>query len=60
MEEWWVERHREEINIVANRLYEIRQRYCQPDDPKANFLRAIEIVAEKYDILTSHNRNPMA
>ena len=56
MEEWWVDRHRKEIEEVAHKLWEMRQRYNQEDDPQGNFLRAIEIVAEKYDIASPNNR----
>jgi len=46
--ETFVNDHRDEINRVAFVIYQQRTRYCQPDTPTENFIRAIEIVHERY------------
>ena len=48
--EKFVEKHFEEIRRIAYALYQQRQRYNQPDDADANFLRGIAIVKEQYQI----------
>ena len=54
-EEWWVERHRKEIEEVAHWLY---KRYGNPD-ANHNWLRAIAMVEESYDIQSPFNRKWM-
>jgi len=44
----FVEEHRAEIEKEAFKIYVIRRRYCQPDDPTGNFLVAIDQVKMRY------------
>ena len=53
--ETFVNEHREEINRCAYTIYQQRERYCQPDTPKDNFIRATEIVWERHQIATCKN-----
>ena len=46
----FVKQHKKEIEECAYQIYLMRQRYCQPDNSISNFLRAIEIVKERYKI----------
>jgi hypothetical protein len=48
MSDLFVEKHREEINLMAHKIYEVRQSYKQPDDPVQNFIRAINIVKRQH------------
>ena len=52
----FVERHRKEIEIEANKIYRQRQFYLQRDDPDANFLQAISNVKRKYNMDGSDRR----
>ena len=48
--EGFVEEHREEIEACAYQIWKIRAKYEQRDTPEDNFMRAIEIVKERYQI----------
>ena len=51
----WISSHYDEIERYAYSIYQMRSRYGQPDTPKENFLRAIEIVYEKHHINAAQN-----
>ena len=44
----FVAEHKDEIERCAYQVYLARERYCQIDEPAKNFLRAVEIVYERY------------
>ena len=56
MEDLFVEEHRKEINIEADRIYRERKYYMQRDDPAANFLQAISNVKRRYNVDNSNRR----
>lgn len=56
MEDRFVEDHRKEIDIEANRIYRQRKIYMQSDNPVANFLQAISNVKRRYDVDGSDRR----